>query len=364
MAFWKKIFGQEQKAEADDGRSHQLPSTIVAKELGEVNVCRRGANFEILFTILMEPTGTSAEGWQTGVAIDASGSMEGVFGQSLVDGPRREIPTSLLEEYHRKGWLELVKHQGQTVPILNRAAKTDLVEKGYFSWSKNEIEPLARKMTAYLASNLDADGGTTVIYWACGNGSEIEVVGDLTSEDCERAPFKGPEGVDFGAGTVLTPAVKYFAERFEDAKNGMYIFITDGELHDLDDVKNYTIRLCKDIQREKRNPLKCVLIGIGDDINEEQMEELDDLDSGTSVDIWDHKIARDMRSLVEIFAEVVSEHQIVAPTARIYDSSGQLVKNFSDGLPAKVSFTMQATSEWFELEVAGQRIRQPVVLPK
>jgi hypothetical protein len=68
-----------------------------------------------------------------------------------------------------------------------------------------------------------------------------------------------------------------------------------------------------------------------------------------------------MRSLVEIFAEIVSENLIVAPSARIYDSSGQVVANFSDGLPAKVKFAMPATATWFELEVAGQRIRQPVV---
>lgn len=364
MAFWKKIFGQEKQVEEEDGRSHQLPSSMVAQEFGEVNVRRQGGTCEVLFTVLMEPTGTGAEGWQTGVAIDASGSMESVFGWGIEDGPKGNPPVSLLEEYHRKGWLELYEHHGQTVPILNRNAKADLVERGHFVWSKNEIEPLARKMTAYLASNLDADGGTTVIYWACGDGSEIEVVGDLTAEDCERASFRGPEKVDFGAGTVLTPAFRYFAERFADAKNGMYIFITDGELHDLEEVKNYTIQLCREIHKERRNPLKCVLIGIGDDVNEDQMEELDDLDSGTSVDIWDHKIARDMRSLIEIFAEVVSEHQIVAPTARIYDSTGQIVKNFADGLPAKVSFTMPVSSEWFELEVAGKRIRQSVIIPR
>ena len=79
---------------------------------------------------------------------------------------------------------------------------------------------------------------------------------------------------------------------FADARNGMYIFITDGELNDLEEVKRYTVKLCKDIQAGRRNPLKCVLIGLGENINEGQMEELDDLDSGTDVDIWDHKIAR------------------------------------------------------------------------
>lgn len=359
MAFWKKLLGMEQ---AETSKNHQLPSTMVAKEFGEVNVARNGNNLEILFTILMEPTGVESEGWQTGVAIDASGSMQGVFGKEVIDGPKGFPPQSLLEDYLHKGWLEIVKHQGQSIPIFSEQGKADMVARGHGVWTKNEIEPLARRVTAYLASNLDADGGTTVIYWACGDGGQIEVIGDLTAEDCERAVFSGPKQVSFGAQTVLTPAVRYFAERFKDAKNGMYIFITDGELHDLPQVKSYTIQLCRAIHAKQRNPLKCVLIGIGEGINEGQMEELDDLDSGTPVDIWDHKIAKDMRALVEIFAEVVSEHQIVAPNGRIYDASGQLAKNFTDGLPAKISFTMPASSSWFELEVAGKRIRQSVVV--
>jgi len=35
------------------------------------------------------------------------------------------------------------------------------------------------------------------------------------------------------------------------------------------------------------------------------MVELDDLDSGVDVDLWDHKLAAEMRVLQEIFAEVV-----------------------------------------------------------
>ncbi|MBC7910075.1 MAG: VWA domain-containing protein [Pyrinomonadaceae bacterium] len=359
MSFFKSLFGG---GKSEEERSHQMPSGMVAKEFGEINVKRVKSDVEVMFTILMEPTGTASEGWQTGVAIDASGSMSDVFGKGISDGPQGDPPTPLLQEYQTKGWLELIKHQGETYVVLSDEAKADLVQRGYRRWTTNEIEPLARKVTAYLASSLDADGGTTVIYWACGDGSQIEVIGDLTAEDCERASFTGPTKVSFGAGTVLAPAVKYFADRFADAKNGMYIFITDGELQDLQEVKKYTIQLCRDIQAKRRNPLKCVLIGIGEGVNEEQMEELDDLDSGTNVDVWDHKMARDMRTIVEIFAEVVSEHMIVAPSARLVDSSGQVVRNFSDGLPAKVTFTMPAASEWFELEVSGQRIRQSVVI--
>ena len=41
-----------------------------------------------------------------------------------------------------------------------------------------------------------------------------------------------------------------------------------------------------------------------------------------------------------VFAEVVSEHKIVAPTATIYDATGAVAVNFADGLPAKVTFTL------------------------
>ena len=357
MSFFDKIFGTAATPIPAEEPSHQLPSNIVAREFGEVNVRKRGGNCEVLFTILMEPQGQEAEGWQTGVALDASASMQGPFGRLLLGSPS----SSDVEMYAKKGWVESIKQDGCTYRRWDNRATDEMIRRGVFKYSENDVEPRAREMTAYLARNLDADGGTTVIYWACGTGAEIEVLGDFTAEQCAGASFTGPTKGDFGNQTILTPAVKYFADRFSDAKNGMYVFITDGELNDLPEVKKYTIELCRDIEAKRRNPLKCVLIGLGDKINEDQMEQLDDLDSGTSIDLWDHKIAKTMRDLKEIFAEVVDEHTIVASSAKILDAAGNVVKDFSDGLPAKVSFTMPATSAFFILDVAGNQIKQPIV---
>src|SRR6185503_16982016 len=110
----------------------------------------------------------------------------------------------------------------------------------------------------------------------------------------------------------LLPAVRYFVERFKDAPWGFYVFITDGELHDLEAVKDYSRRLAKEVASKSRRPLKFVLIGVGPNINERQMEELDDLDTGTDVDLWDHKLAAEMRHLQEIFAEVVDKNARIA----------------------------------------------------
>jgi hypothetical protein len=224
----------------------------------------------------------------------------------------------------------------------------------------NEVTPVAQRICAYLARKIDADGGTTCIYWATGaGGSKIEVVGDLTADQAERHIFGPPQ--EFGTGTQLLPAVRYFVERFKDAPWGFYVFITDGELHDLDAVKDYSTRLAREVAAGRRKPLKFVLIGVGPDVNENQMEELDDLDTGTEVDLWDHKLAAEMRSLLDIFAEVVDKHARVSDNGRILDPQGRVVKNYSDaGLPAYLDFELPAGSAYFELDVEGKRIRQPL----
>jgi hypothetical protein len=330
---------------------------MVAREFGEVNVRRRGPSLEVSFTVLMEPQGDLAEGWQTGVALDASASMKNAFGRGL----RGYVPDEVVRQYVRKGWVEEIDLDGRRVMSYQPQAYEDAVAKGYLVFTPNLVEPLARDFISYLASNLDEDGGTTVIYWACDDGAAFEVVGDFTADQVRSLAFGGPKEKDFGNGTRLLPAVRYFVDRFRDAKRGMYLFLTDGRLDDLGAVKRYTADLCREIAAGRRNSVKCVLIGVGEEIDESQMEELDDLETGTDVDVWDHKIAKEMRAVVEIFAEVVDENQIIAEQARILDASGRVVKSFNDGMPAKASFTMPATSAWFELEVNGERVRQAVV---
>ncbi|WP_439631568.1 vWA domain-containing protein [Gemmata sp.] len=336
--------------------SQQLPSNLVAQEFGEVNVRPVGAELEVTFTVAMEPQGAGAEGWQTGVALDASASMQKAFGRQLVG----TVPPAVLAEYREKGWAVDRAEDGNRATKLTTPGREDAVRRGFVKPSENVVEPRAREFVSYLAGNLDADGGTTVVYWACGDGRGVEAVGDFTAEQCKGLELRGPVRARFGTATHLLPAVEYFTARFAAAARGMYLFVTDGRLSDLDAVKRFTVHLAREIAAGRRNPVKCVLIGVGDEVDERQMEELDDLDTGTDVDVWDHKIAAEMRGLLDIFAEVVDENQIVAPRAALLDPSGTVVKQFLDGMPARVTFRLPAAAAWFELEIEDQRVRQPL----
>jgi hypothetical protein len=288
----------------------------IVEPFGEVNVYPSGSTTRVVATILMEP---NKEGTQTGIALDGSGSMSELYG---------------------------VASGGVLSPIFAKPV------------AQNVITPVAQKICAYLARRIDADGGTTAIYWATGQaGSQIEVIGDLTAEQAERHIFGPPQR--FGNGTQLLPAVRYFVERFKDAPFGFYVFITDGEIHDLEDVKAYSRRLAQEIAAKRRRPVKFVLIGIGQAVNEKQMEELDDLETGTSVDLWDHKLAAELTRLEQIFAEVVDENARVANHGKILDPQGRVIKDYSDtGLPAKLEFQVPTGTPYFTLEVNGNRIHQ------
>jgi hypothetical protein len=289
----------------------------VVDPFGEVNVHTSGSGgLQVTATILMEPR---KEGTQTGIALDGSASMAKLYGVT-------------------EGGGFLANLLGLSRPGIN------------------EVTPVAQRLCAYLARKIDADGGTSCIYWATGpGGSRIEEVGDFRAEEAERHTFGPPR--DFGTGTQLLPAVRYFVDRFADAPWGFYVFITDGELHDLEAVEEYTVRLAGDIAAGRRRPLKFVLIGVGPNVNEGQMERLDDLES--PVDLWDHKLASELRVIQQIFAEVVDKHARVADNGKVLDAHGRVVKNYSDtGLPALLEFDLPAGSSHFTLEVNGKRIRQ------
>jgi len=226
--------------------------------------------------------------------------------------------------------------------------------------AQNIVSPVAQDMCAYLARKVAADGTVAVTYWATGDGSRIEEIGTLTEVQAKQYNFTGPE--KYGSGTQLLPALEFFAKRFADAPWGMYILITDGALHDLDAVKRYTSQLAREIAAGQRNELKLVLIGVGKNVDERQMQELDDLETGTSVDLWDHKLAAEMQDLSEIFAEVVDESIIVADSGLVRDAKGNVVEDYRDkGVPALLVFTLPSGAESsFTLEIAGQSVTQPI----
>jgi len=329
MGFFNTVFrSKKQKAHSarppsPDKRMYTLSRPLLVEPFAEINYWHlpNGGKQVQAFILMEHPI----EGMQTGVAIDGSASMKKPFGRVLLGQPTQKD----INQYHGRHMVRFVQQDDRSYNTWSEEAVKELVTQGIFRYAPNVIEPQVRKMTDYL-SNFDADH------------------------------FTGPQ--TFGDETHLLPAIEYFIHHFSRPPWGLYVFITDGILHDLEAVQDYSIQLARHIASGRRNPVKFVLIGVGDEIDKAQLESLDDLDTGTDVDLWDHKISSEMQRLAEVFAEVVSESVIVAPRMGVIkDAVGNIIQDYrATGLPALLRFELPPGHDTFTLEVGGKSITQTV----
>lgn len=227
---------------------------------------------------------------------------------------------------------------------------------------KNLVEPQMRWMLEYLASK-DRNGVLRVAYWATGDGSELEVIGDLTGAQAKDYKFPGPRF--YGKGTVMLPVLRDYityirGEVANGARRGLAIIITDSQLHDAADVQAYSAQVAKEIASGRLPRLNFVLVGVGDQVDEEQMEEICHAEFPGVGHLWCHRVADRMEEMAELVAVLVDETMTVAAGGTIYDDKGNILKVYEARLPAVLEFKVPEGCTSFTLEVAGQRFTQPI----
>lgn len=281
-------------------------------------------------TLLHDPT---VEGLDVGLYLDGSGSMREEYAYSS-EQPRRTF------------WQWLL---GEPKPPAKPAT--------------NEVEPQARWMLQYLATK-DRNGVLRVAYWACNeNGKGVQVVGDLPGTEVERYAFPGPHAQ--GGFTYLAPAIRDFVTYIKSqvpngARRGMAVFITDGELHDADEVIALSGELARSIAKGQLPRIQFVLVGVGSEINEEQIERISHVEHPGVGHLWCHRVAKEIKNVAEIVAVLVDETMTVAAGGTIYDDRGKIVKEYEGRLPAVLEFEVAEGCKSFTLEVAGKRYTQPL----
>ena len=227
----------------------------------------------------------------------------------------------------------------------------------------NQVEPQVQWMLEYLASK-DRNGVLRVAYWACGSsGKEIEVVGDLRGADARSHQFPGPRAQ--GGQTNLKPAmqdyIKYLKSQIpEGARRGCAVFVTDGALHDADAVTSYSAQIAREIASGRLPRTNFILVGVGGQVDEEQMEEICHEEYPGVGHLWCHRIAAEIGQVAELVAVLVDETMTVAAGGTIYDDKGEVLKVYEARLPAVLEFNVPAGAQSFTLEVAGQRYTQPL----
>ncbi|MEZ6127170.1 MAG: hypothetical protein R3C59_00645 [Planctomycetaceae bacterium] len=237
----------------------------------------------------------------------------------------------------------------------------------------NLVQAVTRKL-AGLITDMTQDS-IEIFYWALDKGEGLEQVGTFDRSTVAKASISGPKKRRWGVGTHLLPTIRYFAETIDKGSDWTFgVIITDGLIQDEQACVDYCMklgrRIAADVEsgRRRDNSFKLVLIGVGAEVDQDQLERFDDMFEGTdleeSIDLWSHGVASSMQQESDImnvlFGELASEAQIVAASAVILDAQGQELASFTDGLPGRFRFVLPNGNRSFTVKTPKSEVTQDI----
>jgi hypothetical protein len=238
---------------------------------------------------------------------------------------------------------------------------------GPFGGDPNYMQAVARKLGATLTS-VTKSGKVHAIYWAVSpDGSKVEAIGEFDEAEWARAPITGPRKEKWGKGTKLLPAIQVCAEKVAAGADWTIgVIVTDGIIEDERDCINYCLRLGREMASGRRKPLKLILIGIGEEVDQEQLERFDDMfeNSGIDYDLWSHGLVASMQDEADImgvlYGELMTEETVIAPRGSVTDRAGAVLTHWTDGMPGKFRFVLPRGQTTFVIRTPNSEITQDI----
>jgi hypothetical protein len=269
---------------------------------------------------------------------------------------------------------EILIGEGSSKSILAIDSSRSIKEMfggGLFGANPNYVQSISQKVGELLVQ-VSSEAKLHVFYWAVGrSGEKIEVVGDIEESDIPTMKISGPKIEKWGGGTQLLPTLIYINEMVSIGIDlSIVVIVTDGLITDEISCLDYCNQIAeKMINGEQSNNLKLILIGVGNEVDADQLERFDNMFEGTQyedhVDLWSHGIAESITDENEImdiiFGELITEDMIVAPKASIELKNGQVIQNFYDGLPGKFRFILPKGESKFFLKTDHGIIEQSII---
>lgn len=238
---------------------------------------------------------------------------------------------------------------------------------GPFGGDPNYMQAVTRKLGAILTS-VTKSGSVAALYWAVSpDGSRVEPIGEFDEPGWARAPITGPKKEKWGKGTKLLPALQYGSERVAAGADWtMGVFLTDGIIEDEKDCVGYCLRIGREMAAGRRKPMKFILIGIGEEPDQEQLERFDNMFEGTGIDydLWSSGLVASMQDEADImgvlWGELMSEQTIIAPRGSVVDARGSVLANWTDGMPGKFRFVLPRNQTAFTIRTPNQSVTQDI----
>lgn len=236
-----------------------------------------------------------------------------------------------------------------------------------FGGDPNYVQKIARKLATKL-SEITRSGKVALTYWAVApDGSKVEEIGDLDEVGWSNTPLSGPRREKWGRGTRLLPAIRYGVERIApQSDHTLGVVLTDGQFDDLPEVRAYCLDLGKRILARQSRPLKLILIGVGDEVDRGQLQELDDLFEGSGIDydLFSSGLVESMENeediLAVLYGELTSSTKPLWPRGQVEDGTGKILIRWTDGMPGKFRFHLPRGQTRFVVRTPNNTVTQDI----
>jgi len=240
-------------------------------------------------------------------------------------------------------------------------------QMGSFSTNEpNYVEAVAQGLGRILCAATKS-GKVNGVYWAVSqDGSKIEDFGTYDESGWGSVKISGPQKEKWGRGTRILPVIKHCVENVGKGFDLTFgVIITDGIIEDEQDATTYCLTVGKEMATGKRKPVKLILIGIGEEVDEGQLERFDDMFEGSGIDydLWSHGMVASMKDEADImgvlYGELIDEDTpITSSGGRVEDSKGRELIAWADGMPGKFRFILPKGEKKFFIRTPNQDIEQ------
>lgn len=266
---------------------------------------------------------------------------------------------------------DLLVGEGESRSFLALDASTSLKRMygfgGPFGGDPNYVQAVARKLGATLCA-VSKTGKSSAVYWAVGtDGSRLEEIGEFDEPGWEGLSITGPRREKWGKGTKLLPAIRHGVEQIAlGSELTIGVVLTDGIIEDEKECTDYCLKIGREMASGRRSRVKLILIGIGHEVDEGQLERFDNMFEGTGIDydLWSHGMVESMQDEADILAvlygELIDEDTTVASSGRVEDASGRQLAAWPDGMPGKFRFVLPRGQMSFTIKAGSQKVVQDV----
>lgn len=274
--------------------------------------------------------------------------------------------------YHLEGVLPFDTIENLAVGMAIDASKSFQDEYGKGGISRllglaaNQVDQAMGVILPYLVK-MDSTKSVWVTYWAVGeSGTKIAVVDpdEMTAEEALSHRFDGPNG-DFGGATYFLPALREFITHLklrigngERIDKALLCVVTDGQWHDLHEVGEYVEQLEAAIARGDLPKLVVSVVGVGDQVSEDMLEELlhDTEHEDAPSAAFCYNMLSELPDLAGIVAHLADAQMYAFQGgAVIEDDQGNLLASWEDDVPVFIELKIPSDVEHIVFKAQGQQ---------